>query len=71
MKVLRHNPPKVDVPKEFPDNAHYFQIQMARLLRDALDQGVVLTVDTMPLQPPVMGNNVLVVHARPLRNHQG
>lgn len=52
-------------------NLLYWQMEARRLLVDAMNNGVVLRVETTPTDELAMGNHNLVVSAYPLRNYKG
>lgn len=66
---VRMEPPETmgDVSVTQLNDMDYYQSQVANLLQEALNDGVVITVSNPPNWPPAMGNYDLVVSARPRR----
>lgn len=62
------NLPKDGMTQDQRIAADYYQRKVAQALMSAWEQGIIITVETAPLQPLAMGNYDLIIEARPLRN---
>lgn len=69
--VILQDPPTKNLGNTSEKEMVYWQNYLRQVLVDALNEGVVLRVETAPATPLAMGNHNLVVSAYPLRNFKG